>query len=170
MYDFKYHSSKLISSVVLFTFDSEQYSSENTDNSVVNRYKLKASSTQKEMRYICKECGKQIKSQSNLYAHMRAVHEGIKYPCEQCDYQATSKRNLAQHRRAVHEGIKYPCGQCQHEATTQVRDFLLMLLDADIAHKETLFLHEQLFCVVQDLFLMYMDVDIVHMDILFLYE
>ena len=45
-----------------------------------------------------------------------------------------------------------------------------MLLDADSAHKDTLFLHEQLFCVVQDYFSMLLDTDIAHKDTLFLHE
>ena len=99
--------------------DSEQYTSEDKDNSIVKRYKLKASSPQKQMRYICKECGKQMTTQSNLNAHKRSAHEGIKYPCRQCQHQATSRGSLAQHIRAVHDGIKYPCGQCQHQATSK---------------------------------------------------
>ena len=89
--------------------DSEQYTSEDKDNSIVKRYKLKASSPQKQMRYICKECGKQMTTQSSLKTHKRSVHEGIKYPCEQCQYQATRKYHLARHRRSTHEGKKYPC-------------------------------------------------------------
>ena len=85
--------------------------------------------------------------------HRRAVHEGIKYPCGQCEYQATSKRNLDQHKKSVHEGIKYPCEQCE--------------LYADIAHKDSLFLHEQLFCVLQDVLLLLLDTHIVYKDILF---
>ena len=69
--------------------DSEQLTSENTDSFFVKRYNLKASSIQKEMRYICKECGKQMTKRSNLNARKRAVHEGIKYPCGQCLYEAT---------------------------------------------------------------------------------
>ena len=89
--------------------DSEHYTSENKDKSIVKRYKLKASSMQKEMRYICKECGKQNTTQGNLNAHKRAVHEGIKYPCGQCQHLSTSKGSLARHRRTVHEQIeKFP--------------------------------------------------------------
>ena len=50
------------------------------------------------------------------------------------------------------------------------QDFFLMLLDADIAHKNTLFLHEPLFCVVPDVLLMWLHTDIVHTDILFFHE
>ena len=74
--------------------DSEQLTSENTDNFFVKRYNLKASSIQKEIRYICKECGKQMTKQSSLNAHRRAIHEGIKYPCGQCQHESTSKGNL----------------------------------------------------------------------------
>ena len=97
--------------------DTEQYSSENTDNSIVKRYKLKASSTQKEMRYW--QCQHQSTSKGDLAKHIRAVHEGIKYHCGQCQYQATSTESLAQHTKAVHQGIKYPCGQCQHQSTSK---------------------------------------------------
>ena len=90
--------------------DTEQLYSRNPDASLIKRWKLKASSAEKGTRYHCKECGKQTTNQSNLNAHIRAVHEGIKYPCGQCQHEATSKGDLAQHRRAVHEGIKYPCG------------------------------------------------------------
>ena len=51
-----------------------------------------------------------------------------------------------------------------------MQDLLLMLLDADIAHKDTLFFHEQLFYVLQDVFLMLLDADIAHKDTLFLDE
>ena len=101
------------------TAETRQHSSQNTDNSLVERYKLNASLTEKGIRYDCKECGKQMANQSSLNAHRRAVHEEIKYPCRQYQYKATSKESLAQHRRAVHEGIKYSCGQCQHEATSK---------------------------------------------------
>ena len=39
-----------------------------------------------------------------------------------------------------------------------------MVLQADIVHKDTLFIHEQLFCVIQDLFLFLIDADIDHKD------
>ena len=47
---------------------------------------------------------------------------------------------------------------------------LLLLLNADIAHKDTLFFHEQLFYVLQDVFLMLLDADIAHKDNFFLDE
>ena len=74
--------------------DSEQYTSENTDESILKTYKLKEISTQKETKYICKECGKQMTRQGTLNAHKRAVHEGIKYPCSQCQHQSSSKGHL----------------------------------------------------------------------------
>ena len=84
---------------------NEQLSSENADDFLVNRFKLKASSTEKGTRFKCKECGKQMINQSILNGHIRSIHEGIKYPCGQCQYEATSKGHLARHRRAVHERI-----------------------------------------------------------------
>ena len=39
------------------------------------------------------------------------------------------------------------------------------MLDADIASKDTLFSHEQIFCVLQDDLLMLLDADIAHKDI-----
>ena len=45
-----------------------------------------------------------------------------------------------------------------------------MLLDADIAYNDTLFLYVPLFCVVQDCLLMLIDADIVNKDTLFLHE
>ena len=78
--------------------ETEQFSSGNTDDSLVMRYKLKASSTEKGSRYYCKECGKQMMNKSNLNTHVRSVHDGIKYPCGQCQYEATSKGSLAQHK------------------------------------------------------------------------
>ena len=65
---------------------TEQLSSGNTDNSLVKRFKLKASSTEKGTRYSCKECGRKMMNQSSLNTHTRAVHEGIKYPCGQCQH------------------------------------------------------------------------------------
>ena len=44
------------------------------------------------------------------------------------------------------------------------------MLDADIVHKSTLFLHEQLFCDVQDYFLLLIHTDIAHKDTLYLHE
>ena len=99
--------------------EAKRLSLENTYDTLIKGYMLKATSTENETRYNCKECGKQMTNKSNLNAHIRAIHEGIKHPCGQCQYEATSKGHLAQHRRAVHEGIKYPCGQCQHEATSK---------------------------------------------------
>ena len=60
---------------------NEQPYSGNTDNSLVKRYNLKASLTHKRIRYICKECGKQLTTQRCLNVHKRAVHEGLKHPC-----------------------------------------------------------------------------------------
>ena len=92
------------------TNEDEKLSSGNTDDSLVQRDKLKASSTEKGTRYKCKECGLKMMNKSNLNTHIRSIHERIKYPCDQCQHETTSKGHLAQHRRAVHEGIKYPCG------------------------------------------------------------
>ena len=101
--------------------ETGQLSSENTNDCLIKRYKLKASSTEKGTRFKCEECGKQMINQSNLNGHIRSFQEGIKYPCGQCQYEATSKGHLALRRRAVHEGIKYPCGQCQHEASLEIK-------------------------------------------------
>ena len=78
-------------------------SSGNTDNSILKRWKVKASSSEKGNKYSCKECGKQMIKLSNLKYHIRSIHEGIKYPCGQCQHEATSKGNLTQHRRTIHE-------------------------------------------------------------------
>ena len=97
--------------------ETGQHSLRNTDISNANSYKLTACSTEKGIKFICKECGKQMTKQNNLNAHIRAIHQGIKYPCGQCQHQATSKGNLERHERAVHEGKKYPCVQCKYQAT-----------------------------------------------------
>ena len=113
--------------------ETEQFSSGNTDDSLVKRFKLKTSSTEKETRYNCEavhegikypcwQCEHEATSKGSLALHKRAVHEGIKYPCGQCQYEATTKDSLTQHRRAVHEGLKYPCEQCQHQVTS--KDYL----------------------------------------------
>ena len=94
--------------------DIEQHFSGNTDNFLVNRPEVKVCSVDEGIRFSCRECGKQIRTQSNLNRHIRANHEGIKYPCSQCQYQATTKGGLIQHERSVHKGIKYPCGQCEY--------------------------------------------------------
>ena len=75
----------------------ETVTSRNTGKSLLKTQKLKASLKEKEITYNCKECGKQMSSQSSLYSHIRAIHEGIKYLCVQCQHQATSKGHLAQH-------------------------------------------------------------------------
>ena len=48
--------------------------------------------------------------------------------------------------------------------------FPFLLIDADIPHKETLFLHELLVCVLQDVLLMLLDDGIAHKNTLFLHE
>ena len=45
-----------------------------------------------------------------------------------------------------------------------------MMLQANIDHKDTLFIHEQLFCVIQDLFWVLIEADIDHKDTSFTYE
>ena len=45
-----------------------------------------------------------------------------------------------------------------------------MLLDTDIAYKDTLLLHEQVFCADQDFLLLLLHADIVHKKTLFLHE
>ena len=99
--------------------EAEQHYSETTDKLLVKGCKSKASSTQKEIRYICKECGKQIRKQSSINSHKRANHEGIKYPCGQCQHEATKVGCLDQHKRLVHEGIKYPCRQCLYQSISK---------------------------------------------------
>ena len=99
--------------------ETEQLSAGNTDDTLVKRFKLKASSIEKGKRYNCEECGRKMMNRSSLNTHIRSIHEGIKYPCGQCQYQATSKGNLAEHINVVHQGIKYPCGLCQHQASSK---------------------------------------------------
>ena len=45
-----------------------------------------------------------------------------------------------------------------------------MLLDTDIAYKDTLLLHEQVFCPDQDFLLLLLHADSAHKDTLFLHE
>ena len=45
-----------------------------------------------------------------------------------------------------------------------------MLLDADIAYNDTLFLYEQLVCVIQDLLFILLDANIIHKDTLLFHE
>ena len=58
--------------------ETEHHSSGNTDNSILKRCKVKASSIEKGTKYTCKECGKQMIKLSNLKYHVRSIHEGIK--------------------------------------------------------------------------------------------
>ena len=73
----------------------------------MNKTKSKAAKellSEKERKYDCKECGKQLSNMGNLNAHIRAAHERVKYPCQQCLYKTTTKGSLEKHRRSVHEG------------------------------------------------------------------
>ena len=50
-----------------------------------------------------------------------------------------------------------------------LQDLILTLLGDDIVHKDTLFLHELLFCADKGFLLVLFDVDIIHMNIWYLH-
>ena len=73
----------------------------------------------KRKRIYLQRIREQMRKQSSINSHKRALHEGIKFSCGQCQHEATTVGSLDQHKRLVHEVIKYPCRQCQYQATSK---------------------------------------------------
>ena len=64
----------------------------------------------KDKKYNCDLCGKQVSHKDSLARHKMIVHERVKFLCGKCNHQSASKGNLARHKMAIHEGVKFPCG------------------------------------------------------------
>lgn len=70
------------------------------------------------LKYVCKDCDKQLTTRDGLKLHKLSIHEGVRYFCDKCAYKTSKKGDLNVHLESVHKGILYPCNQCGFKATT----------------------------------------------------
>ncbi|KAK3912097.1 Zinc finger protein 582 [Frankliniella fusca] len=79
------------------------------------------SDTKKELRYVCKICGRALQYRSHLIRHLRKVHdgEGVEevmrrmMKCRFCDKPYTNELSLINHEK-LHDGTsKMKCNKCE---------------------------------------------------------
>ena len=69
---------------------------------------------EKDMDFLCNECGKTLFSRQLLRLHRDNDHRGIRFPCleEGCNYKAKQKHGLVSHKNSRHYGIRHKCDIC----------------------------------------------------------
>ncbi|PXF42817.1 hypothetical protein BWQ96_07468 [Gracilariopsis chorda] len=62
----------------------------------------------------CNMCGQRFARRSNLFKHLRSVHDDRRrFACQSCQYKFKRQDHLLKHRRSVHAGLrKFACDIC----------------------------------------------------------
>ncbi len=60
----------------------------------------------------CEHCGKSFLHDSNLWHHIKRVHEGRRFKCTMCEKDFCSKQKMMEHKSAQHDGERFQCSLC----------------------------------------------------------
>ena len=75
-------------------------------------HKMKHTPTVKQLKCVCKVCGKAFSGSPNLAVHVRNVHMGEKsFKCDICGKRFFRSNNMETHRR-IHFDVTIPCSFC----------------------------------------------------------
>ena len=65
-------------------------------------------------RHICGRCGSEFKHGSQLWRHVKMMHDGKQFTCVQCNGSYVTKSGLNQHMDTFHKRqYRYRCENCE---------------------------------------------------------
>ena len=71
--------------------------------------------------FICKDCNKRFKSETDLGDHAYRMHLKIKRKCEHCDFEAYKEESMTRHFSQKHSPDKFKCQTCEKTFKTETQ-------------------------------------------------